>query len=109
MYAIKFDEGKIENAINAFYDTNGRYPYLICNRKTEELCLECVKKENDRTASIGSFSIIETNNIALNPPKIVINDIEYVTKNSVDKTPNKWNNATILIDPSLKFGEVIMA
>ena len=107
MYAIKFDEEKIKNAITAFYDTNGRYPYLICNRKTEKLCLECVKKESGGTISVGPLTI-GANNITLNPPKIVINDIEYITKNSVDKTPNKWNNATILIDQSLKFGEVII-
>ena len=109
MYAIKFDEEKINNAINAFYDTNGRYPYLICNRKTEKLCLECVKKESNGTISIGSFGAIGTNNITPNPPKIVINDIEFVSKNSIDNTPNKWNNATILIDQNLKFGEIIIA
>ena len=104
MYAIKFDAEKVNNAITAFYDINGRYPYLICNKKTEELCLKC-RQENQGVVSLGNSGItINTNQL-----KIIINDKEFIEKDLIDNSPNKWNNATILIDQSLKFGEVIMA
>ena len=103
MYAIKFDAEKVNNAITAFYDINGRYPYLICNKKTEELYLKC-RQENEGVISVG----ISGTTINTKPLKIIVDDKEFIEKNSIDNSPNKWNNATILIDQSLKFGEVII-
>lgn len=85
MNAIKFDEDKAKRCINAYYDMHKEYPYLICNDETEKI-LPSIPSTGAITISTSTY----------------VCGIENQSK----PRTKRWNNAKVLIDNELKFGEV---
>ena len=111
MYAIKFDGEKVKNIIQAYYDTNGKYPYLICNKETAKLCFAYKEEKPNDVSNISVtsyYSSVQTEIAHIQKPirSLTINDVEYIEKTEDVNKPLKWNNATVLIDDSIEFGEV---
>lgn len=88
MIAIKFDEDKAKRCINAYYDMHKEYPYLICNDETEKI-LPSIPSTDITTISTTNYICIK--DLVENPSK---------------PRTKRWNNAKVLIDNELKFGEV---
>lgn len=111
MTGIKFDEEKVRNCIESFYEMNGRYPYLICSKET----IKIIPKPKFETYSIKDSNLTINKSYVENTlTDELINEISVIGRTFVDKEKIKdneygaWYNATILIDNKLPFGEVIL-
>ena len=85
MIAIRFDEDKANKCINAYYDMHGEYPYLICNEETQKIL----------PTHIQTVTVCTTEYIS-----------GIAVKDQAKPKTKRWNNAKVLIDNELEFGEV---
>ena len=88
MIAIKFDEDKAKKCIDAYYDVHGKYPYLICNEETEKMLPTYTQ----------TVTVHDTGYVSISGVVTVADQVKQKTK--------RWNNAKVLIDNELEFGEV---
>ena len=86
MIAIKFDEDKAKKCIDAYYDMHGVYPYLICNEETQKI--------------LPTY----TQTVTVHDGYAFISGV--VTEDHGKPRTKRWNNAKVLIDNELEFGEV---
>lgn len=105
MKAIKFDEEKVRNCVEAYKDGHGKYPYLIMSKKTLDLA-----PVKGRTM----FSTITVGNNAYHnsdddkPKSITIDGTKYISEEEL-KEVNILYQCKVLIDDALEIGEVYIA
>lgn len=104
MNIMKIDKEKILNAIDAFKENSGRQPYVICNKETYENLKKVCQNETRTTAS---GSLTWNGVVTPQPPKsICIDGTEYIQKE--DQHLAIWRGSKVIIDPDLKYGEMIL-
>ena len=105
MKAIKFDEEKVRNCVEAYKDEHGKYPYLIMSKKTLDLTPIMGR-------TIYSGSIVINNNYYNSdddkPKSITIDGIKYISEEELKKVKFLYQ-CKILIDDALEIGEVYIA
>lgn len=108
MKAIKFDEAKVINCIQAHFDQYEKYPYLIMSQKTANIL-----PSDTVTSVLVPVDGIAVNNtwansitIAPQKPKEISIDNEKYTRADTGKSPTVWHKCKVMIDNSMEFGEV---
>ena len=104
MNIMKIDKEKIMNAIDTFKENSGRQPYIICNKET----YENLKKDSQNETRITAPGNLTWDGSAKpQPPKsICIDGTEYVPKGNQHLAI--WQGSKVIIDPDLKYGEMII-
>lgn len=115
MRAIKFDEVKVVNCIQAYHDQHGEYPYLIMCKETANILPSDVVTVATTASTVSStvFPVPDivakwSNNITVDntkPEQISIDNEKYTRANVTDSS-FVWHNCKVLIDNGMKFGEV---
>ena len=108
MICYKFDKENVDMSIEVFRDlNNGRNPYLICNNKTVDLLLKNINSVKKTSDNIYCTSSVKYTVDAQAPIKtIIVNDKEFVEKESYKQEQYKYNDCIVYIDDSLEFGEL---
>ena len=106
MKAIKFDEQKVTNCIQAYYDQHGKYPYLIMNQNTADILPPQMTYNTGMGVIYGGNSNTTIAIKDTKPEKITIDNEQYTRDIAVVKSLYVWHNCKVMIDGDLEFGEV---
>ena len=104
MNVMKIDKEKIMNAIDAFKENSGRQPYVICNKGTYENLKKACQNETCITVPDNlTWNGVVTPQLL---KSICIDGTEYIPKGNQHLAI--WKGSKVIIDPDLKYGEMIL-